>query len=68
MAWRDNDTGTNRRNPNRGDGDSPGERQGRGNAGFCPIPICWEAGRFPRASSVVVRAMWKGGFADVHHL
>lgn len=51
---RDNDTGTNRRNPNRGDGDSPGERQGRGKNDFCPILIRCDMGWLPRVGLLLL--------------
>jgi len=47
-VWCDHDTGTNSRNPNRGGGDSPGEGQGSGKAGFCPLPMRWRTGSSPR--------------------
>ena len=75
-AWRDNDTGTNRRNPNRGDGDSPGQRQGRGKTGFCPLPVCGRREGFPVQGFHCCQGYMEGGgayrctspFTDVHHL
>lgn len=70
MARGDNDSRTNRRNPNRVDWDSPGERQaGEGLKDWLlSPPDMLGDGKVSSCVSSVVGAVWQGGLAGARHL